>query len=138
MVLKALSILKFTKLFLALVLFLIAASCFSQEKIFYHYGLEEGLSQQSVRAIIKDSKGYLWLGTQDGLNRFDGNSFVVYKNEIGNDKSISGNFINALLDNDNLIWIGTSNNGICYYNKKFNNFKSIGKTSSNCTASGKR
>lgn len=137
MVLKAVSILKFTKLFLALVLFLITASCFSQEKIFYHYGLEEGLSQQSVRAIIKDSKGYLWVGTQDGLNRFDGNSFVIYKNEIGNDKSISGNFINALLDNDNLIWIGTSNNGICYYNKKFNNFKSIGNTSSNCTGLAK-
>jgi len=133
MVLKAVSILKFTKLFFALVLILTAANCFSQENIFYHYGLEQGLSQQSVTTIIKDSKGYLWLGTQDGLNRFDGNSFAVYKNEIGNDKSLSGNFINALLDNDNLIWIGTSNNGICYYNKKFNNFKAVGDTSANCT-----
>jgi len=86
---------------------------------------------------MKDSKGYLWVGTQDGLNRFDGKSFTVYKNEVGNDKSLSGNFINALLDNDDLIWIGTSNNGICYYNKKFNNFKAIGNGTSNCTALAK-
>ncbi|NNE75573.1 MAG: response regulator [Pricia sp.] len=120
--------------FFATNLLLTAIFGFAQENTFYHYGLNEGLSQESVMVILKDTQGFLWLGTQDGLNRFDGNRFKVYKSEIGNDKSISGNFINELLEADSLIWVGTSNNGVSCYNKKLNNFRSVGKRNSNCTA----
>ena len=128
---------EYGSLFLLLMLCLTATACFSQENTFYHYGLEDGLSQESVMVILKDSQGFLWLGTQDGLNRFDGNRFSIYKNEIGNSRSISGNFINELLEVENLIWVGTSNNGVSCYHKKLNNFKSVGKRNSNCTALAK-
>ena len=128
---------RYFSLLLTSYLFFIVTLCFSQEDIFYHYGLKDGLSQESVMTILKDTEGFVWLGTQDGLNRFDGNRFTVYKNEIDNNKSISGNFINKLLQTHGLIWVGTSNNGVSCYQKKTGNFKSVGKRNSNCTSLAK-
>lgn len=106
----------------------------AQENTFYHYGLEEGLSQESVQTMIKDSDGFLWLGTQDGLNRFDGDSFTIYKNSKEDASSIIDNYINVLLEHNNkTIWIGTATNGICYYNPELNTFKKVGKKRLNCT-----
>ena len=45
---------------------------------FTHYTSDNGLSQNSITAIMKDSKGYIWLGTRDGLNKFDGYNFTIY------------------------------------------------------------
>jgi len=53
---------------------------------FEHFSIEQGLSQSNVRCILQDRQGFLWLGTQDGLNRFDGYEFLVFKNKIGNNK----------------------------------------------------
>ncbi|MGB3606719.1 MAG: two-component regulator propeller domain-containing protein [Psychroserpens sp.] len=106
---------------------------FAQEHTFYHYGLEDGLSQITVRSLLKDSNGFLWLGTQDGLNRFDGTSFKVYKNRKNDSLSISGNFINALVeDNKGNIWIGTNDNGISIYDSGTNTFKSTDINSGYC------
>ncbi len=105
----------------------------SQDNTFYHYGLEEGLSQESVRVIMKDKEGFVWIATQDGLNRFDGNHFKIYKKESNNPHSISGNYINCLLDDDNKIWIATANNGLCYYDKEQDYFTSVGQRKANCT-----
>jgi len=83
------------------------------EKIEWHFEQmtsEQGLSQNSVSCIIQDSTGFLWAGTESGLNRFDGHNFVVFQPEPGNPNSISDNIINTLtLDKTGTLWIGTSN-----------------------------
>lgn len=110
---------------------------FSQAERFYHYGKKEGLSQESVQTILKSNDGFLWLGTQDGLNRFDGKQFKVFKHHKEAKNSISGNFITSLLENQEQIWIGTSNNGVSIYDINQDAFKSIGTKNGNITAIAK-
>lgn len=81
-----------------------------------HISSNEGLSQVSVRTIIKDKKGFVWLGTIDGLNRFDGTNIIQFYHHPKDKTSLCGNFINTLLeDKKGRIWVGTSNHGFCYY-----------------------
>jgi ligand-binding sensor domain-containing protein/serine phosphatase RsbU (regulator of sigma subunit) len=69
---------------------------------------EDGLSQSLVNCIIQDNRGFMWFGTQDGLNRFDGNSITVIKNNPVDSNSIASNDINCLLeDKQGVLWIGT-------------------------------
>lgn len=76
--------------------------------------LGEGLSQSSVNTILQDSKhGFMWFGTQDGLNKYDGYSFKVYKYDPLDANSLSDNFIQTLYeDKAGNIWIGTLNGGL--------------------------
>jgi|CZKP01.1.fsa_nt_gi ligand-binding sensor domain-containing protein len=75
---------------------------------FRHISIELGLSQSNVNCILQDSKGFLWLGTKDGLNRYDGYSFRVYQNNPTDSNSISDNYITALAeDKSGNIWVGT-------------------------------
>lgn len=107
----------------------------AQDLTFHHYGLEDGLSQITVQCILKDSNGFLWLGTQDGLNRFDGTSFTIYKNKKNDSLSISGNFINALVkDQEDNIWIGTNDNGISIYDSNLNSFRRTEIKTGNCSS----
>lgn len=127
---------KFTRLFILTLLVCVNSIGLSaQENSFYHYGLEQGLSQQTIRCILKDSKGFLWLGTQDGLNRFDGNSFRVFRKQESDSRSISGKFINDILESDDgNIWIATANNGLCYYDPLTDVFTRTKFNSGNCTS----
>jgi len=107
----------------------------AQNLNFFHYGLEEGISQQTIRSILKDSKGFLWLGTQDGLNRFDGQSFKVYKPSLTDTLSITGKFINDIVEaKDGTIWIATANKGVCYYDPETDSFVKTTHNSGNCTS----
>ncbi len=75
---------------------------------FEHLTVENGLSQNAGLAIFQDSKGYLWVGSQDGLNRYDGYSFKVFKHDPDDPNSISHNSILAITeDKDGYLWIGT-------------------------------
>ena len=77
---------------------------------FENFTIEQGLPQASVETMIQDKKGYLWLGTNDGLARYNGYEFKVYGNEIGIDNSIVGNYIVDLeIDNNNNLWVATTN-----------------------------
>ncbi|WP_426416648.1 two-component regulator propeller domain-containing protein [Aestuariirhabdus sp. LZHN29] len=68
----------------------------------------QGLSQNTVSAILQDSRGYLWLGTQDGLNRYDGLRFTPYQPLQNDPSSLSDSFITALIEDDHgQIWVGT-------------------------------
>lgn len=77
---------------------------------------EMGLSQISITSIVQDARGFLWIGTQDGLNRFDGYSFKVYRREQDNPGSLGHNFINSLyIDKKGILWIATHGGGLdCY------------------------
>ena len=112
---------KIKTLYRSLFLFLIIFSCrplFAQKVIgrFEYLTIEQGLSQSSVRCIIQDRQGFLWFGTESGLNRYDGYRFIVFKQNPDNRKSISNNMINDLaLDTKGGFWIATEN-GLNVYN----------------------
>jgi signal transduction histidine kinase/ligand-binding sensor domain-containing protein/DNA-binding response OmpR family regulator len=75
---------------------------------FKHYSLSEGLSQSSVLCIIQDSKGFLWFGTRDGLNKYDGQTFKTYRYNSKDSTSISNSSIKSLFeDKKGNLWIGT-------------------------------
>lgn len=70
--------------------------------------IEDGLSQSLAEYIYQDSYGYIWIGTSDGLNRYNGNEFKVYKNNKSNDNTISNNAITSIVeDKEKNLWIGT-------------------------------
>jgi signal transduction histidine kinase/ligand-binding sensor domain-containing protein/CheY-like chemotaxis protein len=83
---------------------------------FENISLDQGLSQSVVADIIQDNQGFLWFATQDGLNRFDGYDFMVFKNDPRSTNSISGNTINTIdIDPSGRLWIGTATTGLdCY------------------------
>jgi len=83
---------------------------------------EEGLSQNIVHTIIQDSFGYIWIGTSDGLNRYDGYRFVIFRNDPDEPKSISNNNIWAIFeDKYNNLWLGTEE-GLNLYDRKNDQF----------------
>jgi ligand-binding sensor domain-containing protein/signal transduction histidine kinase len=76
---------------------------------FTHITTNDGLSQGYVTAILQDRQGFMWFATRDGLNRYDGNSFVVYKNNPGDPASLSSNFLQDLMQDANgYLWIATN------------------------------
>ena len=83
---------------------------------------EEGLSNRHVHCVIEDQYGFLWIGTDDGLNRYDGYEFIVYKNNIWDTTSLSSPVISLLTeDKDGNIWVGTPN-GLNLYQRHSDSF----------------
>ncbi|WP_394747750.1 ligand-binding sensor domain-containing protein [Spongiimicrobium salis] len=77
---------------------------------FRHLTLEDGLSQSSVTCILKDSRGFMWFGTEDGLNKYDGADFTVYRHIPNDAKSLSSSNIQTIVEQgDGVLWIGTTN-----------------------------
>ncbi|HLZ88455.1 MAG TPA: two-component regulator propeller domain-containing protein [Puia sp.] len=77
---------------------------------FTHLSGEQGLSNSTIEAIYQDSQGFIWIGTRDGLNRYDGHEIVVYRNDPADSGSISDGYIRCILeDRDHQLWIGTVN-----------------------------
>lgn len=91
-----------------------------------YFSLEDGLSQITINDLLQDKNGFVWIATQDGLNRFDGSNFKHYKNKENDSTSISGNLTNVLLeDKKSNIWVGTIGNGLSYFNQKLERFNKI-------------
>jgi ligand-binding sensor domain-containing protein len=85
--------------------------------------LADGLSQVTVICILKDSQGFIWFGTVDGLNRYDGYQIKVFKNDPANPFSITSNRIQCLYeDSKGNLWIGTDGGGLNKFNRKTEQF----------------
>ena len=79
---------------------------------FTHLTTNDGLSQSNVTAILQDRRGFMWFATRDGLNRYDGNAFVVYKHNPNDPGSLSANYLQDLMvDDQGYLWIATLTGG---------------------------
>jgi len=113
-------------LLLALILFCFTQLAIAQDsKInFVHHTVEDGLSQSSVLSIAQDSLGFMWFGTKDGLNKFNTQTFEIFKHKKNDPASLSSSQnINALItDHKGNVWAGTQN-GLNLYLRESNSFK---------------
>ncbi|RKY98443.1 MAG: histidine kinase [Ignavibacteriae bacterium] len=90
---------------------------------FEHISLEQGLSQSIINTIMKDSKGFMWFGTQSGLNKYDGYEVVIYKNNPFDSTTISNNIVQSTFEDDEgYIWIGTAGGGLNKFNRETETF----------------
>ncbi len=114
------------------IILIIAFNCFNalgQEIVpnlndlsFKHIFSSDGLSQRSIKDILQDNKGYLWFGTRDGLNKYDGDKITIYRHNSEDTGSLTHSSILCLFeDTKSNIWIGT-NEGLNKYNPKEDNF----------------
>jgi len=86
----------------------------AQQPVFTHqqvFRVEDGLPQNYISGIIQDREGFLWIGTRDGLARYDGRHFLVFRHQYNDSNSLSSSVISSLLiDKENLVWILYANN----------------------------
>lgn len=101
----------------------LSASAQDGEEIrFSHIGLKEGLSHSTVYDITQDREGYIWVATHDGVNKYDGYDFRVYRKDSGSESGLSGSITTCLaVDNKGRVWIGT-NEGLSLYNANMDCF----------------
>ncbi|MEM6964261.1 MAG: two-component regulator propeller domain-containing protein [Bacteroidota bacterium] len=89
------------------------------QPIFEHITSDDGLSENVVNCIFQDSRGFMWFGTNDGLSKYDGNQFTVYKPNFSEKGSISSNLIFAITEDlEGNLWIGTTGSGLCKFDAK--------------------
>ncbi len=116
---------------------LVGVSSLSAERRSIHfdrYTLDEGLSQSAVNAIAQDAEGFMWFGTQDGLNRFDGFEFKSYRQQQEAPASLSNSWIWALrVDSQGVLWIGTDGGGLNRWAPKESGFDHFRLDNSNPT-----
>lgn len=109
-------------LYLFLSTFVVSVKAQENTFIFNHLTTKNGLSQNSAMVFYQDRLGQMWIGTRDGLNKYDGTRVTIYRKEIGNPNSISNDHILSIKeDNEGNIWIGTFN-GLNRYNPKTDTF----------------
>jgi two-component system, sensor histidine kinase ChiS len=110
---------------IVLIVFIFAGdlSARQMEKRFHQITIEDGLSQSTVMAILQDSRGYMWFGTHDGLNRYDGYNFATYRFDPENPHSISDDDIRVIYeDRRGDLWIGTQRRGLNRYDRERDRF----------------
>jgi PAS domain S-box-containing protein len=91
---------------------------------FHSISVEDGLSQPTVRALLQDRRGFIWIGTLDGLNRSDGNRIRVFRHRPGDAGSLSDNHVSALLEDEaGILWIGTAGGGLNRYDPAQDRFE---------------
>src|SRR3989337_3189312 len=96
---------------------------FSQEMRFDHLSVKQGLSQGNVWDVYQDKMGFMWIGTEDGLNVYDGYTFTIFRSDPADSFSISNNNIDHIIeDKSGNLWVATQN-GLNFYNRKLNRFE---------------
>lgn len=112
-----------TIIYILFVVLPLAAPAQQKPVKFSRLGTDAGLSQGNVTCIMQGSRGFMWLGTQDGLNKYDGYVFRVYKNNPADSNSLSNNYIKSIAeDNKGNIWIGTWGGGLNKYDREKDRF----------------
>lgn len=111
-----------TAFFICLFL-LVSQRCFALDNpAITHLGIGQGLSNNSVRCIFQDHQGFMWFGTYDGLNRYDGYGFKVFRNKLNDTTSLPHNYIYTIHeDQQKKLWIGTGQ-GLAIYNRLNSSF----------------
>jgi signal transduction histidine kinase/ligand-binding sensor domain-containing protein len=123
----------FIRVALLLVNFLLSQKSIAQEFeiSFRQFREHNGLSNEQVRCLHFGSDGFLWIGTNDGLNRFDGKEFFAFRNVPNDPNTIPGNTISDIKeDREGRLWITTRDGGICSFDRKSQKFKSYELTNS--------
>lgn len=95
--------------------------CDAQDYVISYLPSNSRISNYYITCAVKDDRGFIWLGTEDGLNRFDGYGYKIFKPDLTDSSSLSGNYITSLADDGDFIWIGTLT-GLSKYNKKSGTF----------------
>ena len=97
----------------------------AQSYYFRHYQVENGLSNNTVYDCLQGKRGFIWMGTKDGLVRFEGNNFKEYRYDEKDTTTIGRSFIRCLLeDSTGILYIGT-NNGLYSFNDTLENFTAL-------------
>jgi len=116
---------KFVYHFIIAIIFLFPFVGVSQNLSFKHFTTNDGLSNNKINDIIQDRSGFIWLATDDGLNRFDGYNFKVYRHIPKDSTSLSGNSVWRLFeDEEGIIWIGTKSGELNRYDPRTDKFTS--------------
>ncbi|SOD81469.1 hybrid sensor histidine kinase/response regulator [Spirosoma fluviale] len=96
---------------------------------FTHLTTDEGLSQNNVTCILQDRRGFMWFGTRDGLNKYDGYTFTLYQNDPQKSSSLSNSYIHTVFeDAQGRLWVGTDEGGLSLFDtdtEVFTNFQHI-------------
>ncbi|WP_316812167.1 two-component regulator propeller domain-containing protein [Pedobacter heparinus] len=113
------------------VFFLVTNTLRSQSYYFRHYQVENGLSNNTIGCSLQDQQGFLWFGTKDGLNRFNGYTFKTFQNDRDDPTSIGSNFIISLYeDKYGVLWVGTDR-GLFKYNTATESFSPVNAAPAN-------
>src|SRR5690606_9719897 len=89
-----------------------------------YWGVKDGMSSSAINTILKDKKGILWFGTYDGLNKFDGFDFSVYRASVTDSTALQSNQVVCLMeDSRGRIWVGTGGGGVSVLNRGTGHFK---------------
>ena len=111
----------------AVIFFIFLSTPFTTAQNYYCQEIlssSDGLSQSTVNCMLQDRDGFIWIGTQDGLNVYDGYHFTYYQNIPSDSTSISNNYVLSLCeDKTGNIWVGTMSGGLCCLDKKTGRFK---------------
>ena len=120
------------KAFLLIVIFFhVSNTLKSQSYYFRHYQVENGLSNNTVGCSLQDQQGFLWFGTKDGLNRFNGYTFKTFQNDRDDPTSIGSNFIISLYeDKYGVLWVGTDR-GLFKYDAATESFSPVNTAPAN-------
>ena len=102
-----------------------AATTAAQRPMYFrHLTLQDGLSQNTITFILQDSRGFIWLGSENGLNRYDGHKFVHYHRDRNDPQSLGGEFIWSIAeDQESNLWLATDKGGVARWDRQSDTFK---------------
>ena len=114
---------KFCKIVFLLLFSSVSLTAQNTDIRFEHLTVDDGLSNNFIRSIVQDSMGFMWFATEDGLNKYDGYTFTVYRNDPNDSTSLGENIVEVLqVDKNGIIWVGTNGGGLNAFNPQTEKF----------------